>query len=158
MTNTTANFNTAEHIGEIVPNVFDTMLGLRAATTTASLETPPERVSGAIGIAGETVTGTVYIHLPEPLAREITRAMLQCTAGQDAGDSDVNDVVGELSNMIGCGLKSRLNDADIVCAVSTPSAIRGAFAVEPPPGVRAEKFHFACLGARFAVEVHLQLN
>jgi hypothetical protein len=41
MTNTTANFNTAEHIGEIVPNVFDTMLGLRAATTTASLETPP---------------------------------------------------------------------------------------------------------------------
>ena len=43
MTNTTTNFNTAQHIGEIVPNVFDTMLGLRAAIATASLETPPER-------------------------------------------------------------------------------------------------------------------
>ncbi len=158
MTNTTTNFHTAQHIGEIVPNVFDTMLGLRAAIATASLETLPERVSGAIGIAGETVTGTAYIHLSEPLAREITHALLQCTAGQDAGDSDVNDVGGELSNMIGCGLKSRLNDADIVCAVSSPAAIRGAFAVESPPGVHAEKFHFACLGARFAVEVHQQLN
>ena len=69
MTNTTTNFHTAQHIGEIVPNVFDTMLGLRAAIATASLETPPERVSGAIGIAGETVTGTVYIHLSEPPAR-----------------------------------------------------------------------------------------
>lgn len=52
MTNTTANFNTAEQIGEIVPHVFDTMLGLRAAAATASLEPPRERVSGAIGIAG----------------------------------------------------------------------------------------------------------
>lgn len=157
MSTTTQTFNTAEHVAAIVPNVFETMLGLKAVAAD-EIELPAERVSGAIGIAGERVNGSVYVHLPESLAREVTRSMLQCTLGQDAGDSDVNDVLGELGNMIGCGLKSKLNDADVPCAVSTPSVIRGAFTVEAPPGVRAEIFYFACLGQRFVVEVHLQFN
>lgn len=150
------SFNTAENIAAIVPNVFETMLGLQAvAADTATL--PTQRISGAIGIAGETVNGTVYIHMSEALGRDVTRAMLQCTPGQNAGDNEVNDVIGELSNMIGCKLKSLLNDADIFCAISTPSVIRGAFAIEAPPDVHAEKCYFSCLGQRFAVEVHLQI-
>lgn len=156
--NTTAKqFVVADHIESIVANVFDTMLKLQVAPGTSGL-LPAERVSGAIGIGGEHVNATVYIHLPETLAREITRSLLQCTPGQNAGDNEVNDVAGELSNMIGGTLKSKLNDADIFCAMSTPSVIRGAFAVEAPPGVRAETFYFICLGKRFAVEVHMQLN
>ncbi len=155
--NSTSNpIKVTEHMTEIVPNVFDTMLTL-PVTSTAPGPIPTERVSGAVGIAGDQVNGTVYVHLPEPLARDVTRAMLQCTPGQDAGDSDVNDVVGELSNMIGCRLKSLLNDADLFCAISTPSVIRGAFAIDAPPDVCAEKFYFACLGQKFAVEVHLQI-
>ena len=39
--------------------------------------------------------------------------MQEWTPGQNAGDSDVNAVLGELGNRIGCRLKSLLNDADI---------------------------------------------
>ena len=65
---------------------------------------------------------------------------------------------GEPGNRIGCRLKSLLNDADISGAAGTPPVIRGAFAVEAPPGIIAEKFHCNCCGGRFAVEVHLQFN
>lgn len=150
-------FVVREHIEGIVSNVFNTMLNLKATPATAGL-LRSERVSGVIGIGGEHASATVYVHLPEALARDITRSLLQSIDGQSIGDNEVNDVAGELSNMIGGTLKSKLNDADIFCAMSTPSVIRGAFAVEAPPGVRAEMFYFNCLGKRFAVEVHLQLN
>jgi CheY-specific phosphatase CheX len=156
-TTTPTSFNTGEHIAAIVPNVFDTMLTLPIAVANPG-PLPAARVSGAVGIAGERVNGTVYIHLPENLARETARAMLQSTPGQAAGDTDVQDVVGEMANMIGGALKSLLCDADLFCAISTPSVIRGAFAVEAPPGVRTETFYFTCLGQRFTVEVHLQIN
>jgi CheY-specific phosphatase CheX len=152
-----SKFKVGEHIGGIVAHVFETMLTLQALPTPAA-KLPHDRVSGAIGIAGDHVIGTVYLHFPDPLAREVTRAMLQSPPDQAASDSDVNDVIGEMSNMIGCRLKSLLNDADIFCAVSTPSVIRGAFAVEAPQGVRAEVFYFNCLGQRLAVEVHLQIS
>lgn len=156
-TKSLVEFNIAEHITLIVSNVLDTMLALKVAPATAGL-LPSNRISGAIGVAGDQITGTIYVHLPETLAHEVTRALLQASPGQIAGDSDVHDLVGELANMIGGGLKSKLCDADIFCAMSTPSVIRGAFDVEAPPGVRVEKFYFACLGQRFAVEVHLQFN
>jgi CheY-specific phosphatase CheX len=156
MNMTVKTFNVRDHIAGIVIHVCDTMLTLPATVSTPG-KLPNERVSGAIGMAGEHVVGTIYIHLPETLARDVTRAMLQCTPGQHATDSDVNDVLGELSNMIGCRLKSLLNDADVDCAVSTPSVIRGAFDVEAPQGITAEMFYFTCLGQRFAVEVHLQI-
>jgi CheY-specific phosphatase CheX len=155
-TTTPTSFNTGEHIATIVPNVFETMLALPISVVNPG-PLHAARVSGTLGIAGEQVTGTVYVHLPESLARDIARSLLQSTPGQAASDNDVHDMVGELANMIGGGLKSKLCDADIFCAMSTPSVIRGAFAVEAPPCVRAETFYFACLGQRFAVEVHLLL-
>lgn len=156
MNTTEPQFKVSEHISAIVAHVFETMLASKVVPANAT-KLPPERVSSAIGIAGDRVTGTVYLHFPEILAREVTRAMLQCTPGQNAADNDVNDVIGELGNMVGCRLKSLLNDADIFCAVSTPSVIRGAFAVEAPPDVTAEIFFFSCLDQRLAVEVHLQI-
>ena len=149
------SFNATEHITAIAPNVFETMLNIPISVANPG-PLPASRISGAMGIAGEQVTGTVYVHLPEALAREAARALLQATPGQTAGDTDIHDMVGELANMIGGGLKSRLCDADVFCAMSTPSVIRGAFDVEATPGVKVEKIYFACLGQRFAVEVHLQ--
>lgn len=157
MNATDKKFKVSDHIDGIVVNVFETMLALQA-TSAPTGKITGDRVSGAIGIAGDNVIGTVYLHFPGKLAREVARAMLQCPPDQDATDSDVNDVIGEMSNMVGCRLKSLLNDADVFCAVSTPSVIRGAFAVEAPQGVTAEIFYFNCLEQRLAVEVHLQMT
>lgn len=157
MNDTVKNFHVPDHIAGIVAHVFDTMLTLPVAPGSPG-SLPDARVSGVIGMGGDNVIGTLYIHLPDTLARAVASSMLQCAPGQEASDGDANDVLSELTNMIGCRLKSLLNDADVSCAISTPSVIRGAFAVDAPPGVRAETFYFTCLGQRFAVEVHLKLN
>jgi CheY-specific phosphatase CheX len=151
-----SKFKVGEHIGTLVTNVFQTMLAL-PVTPVPAAAFPPERISGAIGIGGETLNGTVYVHFSTSLATAAARAMLRLPPGEKISDGDVNDVVGELSNMVGAGLKSLLNDADIFCAVSTPSVIRGAFAVEILEGVTVETFSYKCLEQRFAVEVHMQI-
>jgi chemotaxis protein CheX len=94
--------------------------------------------------------------LPDSLARSATRAMLQDTSGQGASDGDINDVMGELTNMVGGGLKSHLNDAGFFCCMSTPSIIRGVFNVDATLDLTNDKIFFLCLGQRFVVEVHLK--
>lgn len=157
MNDTKPKFQVVDHIPAIVPKVFQTMMGAEITVTSARPITG-ERISGAIGIAGETVMGTVYLHLPLKLAEAAARAILQCPATEPVGDTEINDVVGELSNMVGAGLKSQLNDADYFCAVSTPSVIRGSFVVEATQGATTDAFYFDCLGQRLAVEVHLNLD
>ena len=157
MNASTINFPTGEHIMFIVPNVFETML-MMPVNGGEPGRLPDERVSGSLGMVGEHVDGTVYLHVPDALARAMVGVIQQPGSVQNVSDRDVHDVIGELTNMIGGSLKSLLNDADISCGISTPSVIRGAFTIKPPPGVRAEKFYFECLGHRFAVEVHLQFN
>ena len=154
----TIEFSISEQIYGTVPNVFDIMLGAAADFTEDTSPLPAERVSSTIGIAGAAVNGAVYLHLPEALAQSVAQTILKSAAGQSVGDPEVNDVVGELCNMIAGAIKSALCDADRICAVSTPSVIRGAFAVEAPAGVCAEIFYFTCLGNRLAVEVHLQVK
>lgn len=141
-------------------DVFDTMLSMKAVQVPgASMPSFGERVSGSVGFAGETVTGAVYLHLSASFARQIAAAMLGQTPEEITNESDVNDVVGEATNMLTGGLKSWLCDAGAACAVSTPAIIRGtAFAVDPMPDVIRDWLVFECGKDRFAVEVHIKFN
>ena len=142
--NTTLEFNTRSTVENLVPKVFSTMAGFTASPLAADPAAEMNRVSGTIGFAGDTVTGAVYVHLPEPLAQLITNALLGNPAEQPVSDSDLHDVVGELTNMIGGGFKSALCDAERPCAMSTPAIIRGAYAIEVSQELRAEVFPFHC--------------
>jgi chemotaxis protein CheX len=149
-------FDVIDHVREIVSDVFQTMINAPAVLTVDNAPLPLERISGTIGIAGDNVTGAVYLHLPETLARNATRTMLQDTSGQGASDNDINDALGELTNMVGGGLKSHLNDAGFSCCMSTPSIIRGVFEVGAAPDLSSDKIFFLSLGHRFVVETHLK--
>ena len=153
---TAAEFHVAPHICDTVPDMFDTLISARALPSADHSPLPAERISGAIGLVGDSVTGSVYLHLTEQFARQAARAMLQGTPGQNVSDSDTNDVVGELTNIVSGVLKSALCDAGHFCAVSTPSVIRGVFTVEAAPDLSVQTFYFVCLGQRLAVEVHLK--
>lgn len=149
-------FAVAEHIYETVPDIFETLIFAKAIVTQDQTPLALERISGTIGLAGDDVTGSVYLHLPESFARQAARAMLEGTGSQNAGDGDVNDVVGELTNIVSGVLKSALCDAGYFCTVSTPTVIRGVFSVDAAPDLSVETFYFICLGQRLAVEVHLK--
>ena len=141
-------------------DVFDTMLAMPAALTPkAGLPHFEERVTGSVGFAGDSVTGAVYLHLSATFANRVAAAMLGLPPEEIAGDTDVNDVVGEVTNMLTGGLKSWLCDAGAECAVSTPAIIRGtAFAIESMPDVKRELLVFDSGQDRFIVEVHIKFN
>lgn len=153
-------FPLREWMQSIVPDVFATMVSLEAAPT------PPgssprngigERVSGAIGIVGLSLTGAVYLHLSLSCASEITALLLGCAEDSPPSAAEINDVVGEFCNMISGKLKALIGDAGAPCAMSPPSIIRGsAFAIESMPDAQIETVHFDCLTHRLSVEIHLQ--
>lgn len=145
--------------GDAIISVFQTMLSLPLEAVDGS---PPvsfaEHVSGSVGFGGEQVIGAVYIHFSAEFARQVSAGMLGL-GPEEIGDSEVNDVVGEMCNMVAGGLKSTLCDAGAVCAVSTPAIIRGtSFAIETVPDVRQERLVFDCQGNRIIVEVHIKFN
>ena len=141
-------------------NVFDTMLMLKAAPLPGPGNTSlaGARITGTVGMAGETVTGQVYLHLHAALAAQAAAAMLGL-AVEELGETEVNDVMGEVTNMIAGGLKSWFCDADAPCALTTPAVIRGeSFAVTPKHGVELILIPFECESHRCLVEVHVKFN
>lgn len=140
-------------------DVFDTMLSLKVVLVPQAA--PPEfdeRVTGCVGFAGEHVTGAVYIHLSAPFASQVAAAMLGITPAEISGEQEVNDVVGEMANMLTGGLKSWLCDIGSECAVSTPAIIRGrSFAIEAVPDVARECLVFESGSSRILVEIHVKL-
>jgi len=141
-------------------DVFGTMLSMQTALS--AKQEPPhfhERISGSVGFAGENVNGAIYVHFSEAMARRATSAMLGLTPEDVSGDSEVNDVIGEVANMLTGGLKSWLCDAGAPCAMSTPAIIRGSsFVIEPMPEVEREWLGFECGDERVVVEIHIKLS
>jgi chemotaxis protein CheX len=156
----TPSLDIRHYINGHLVDVFQTMLSMKV--TPAPGGQPPEfseRVTGSVGFGGETVTGAVYLHLSANFANEITAGMLGLPAGEAIGETEVNDVIGECTNMLAGGLKSALCDKGYDCAVSTPAIIRGAsFVIESPHDVRQELLIFDCNGVRFIVEVHIKFH
>jgi CheY-specific phosphatase CheX len=141
-------------------DVFERMLSMSVQSAAASPRPEHvERVVGSVGLAGESVTGAVFLHVSEVLARQITAAMLAVHIHEIQGGEQVNDVVSEVTNMLGGRLKSRLCDAGFRCAMSTPTIIRGsAFRIETAPELRPREFFFLCGQEKFLAAVHLKFK
>ena len=148
-----------EFMNRHLVDVFETMLSLKAGGVPG--EGVPhfdERVTGCVAFAGEHINGAVYLHLGVPFATQVAAAMLGL-APEDLGEPEVNDVVGEVTNMLTGGLKSWLCDSGAECAVSTPAIIRGrSFAIEPVPDVAREWLIFNCDDSCIVVEIHVRLG
>ncbi|HTB84805.1 MAG TPA: chemotaxis protein CheX [Candidatus Sulfotelmatobacter sp.] len=152
--------NIAKFMSAHLVDVFETMLSMKAVPKHG--EPMPHfasRVTGAVGFAGDTVNGAVYLHLSAPFAVKVAATMLGIAPEEISGESDVNDVVGEATNMVTGGLKSWLCDNNAPCAMSTPAIIRGtAFSIEPMPDVERDWLVFQCDDEFVIVEIHIKLN
>jgi CheY-specific phosphatase CheX len=158
MTPTVQITNVCEFMRRHLVDVFETMLSLKAVDLPqAAVPLHGQRVTGAVGFAGETTNGTVYLHLSAAFANRAAAAMLGLPAEEALGDNEVNDVIGEATNMLTGGLKSWLCDCGADCAVSTPTIIRGeSYSIEAVPEVKREFLIFECEGERLAVEIHIK--
>jgi len=160
MSSSVQSFDVRQFLSHHLADVFSTMLSLKAAPEPdAAIPHFESRVTGSVGFGGETVTGAVYLHLSSGLALKAASAMLGLDPAEITGEGEVNDVVGEMTNMLAGGLKSTLCDLGAACAVSTPAIIRGtSFEIEALPGVRRECMVFSCDADRVVVELHIKFN
>ncbi len=152
--------NLSEFMKTHLVDVFDTMLATKAAILEgAAAPEMDERVSGSVGFAGDTVNGAVYLHLSTGFAKRAASAMLGLPPEELQSDAEVNDVVGEVTNMVAGGLKSWLCDAGASCAMSTPAIIRGkSFSIEAMPDVQHSLQVFDCGDERVVVEIHVKFS
>ena len=119
-----ATFDLPTFLRGAAQEVFDTMLSMQLTEQDSLTLADGNRIVGSVSLAG-SVSGTVNIHVSDAFASQITANMLGMELDEIDSDEEVHDVIGELSNMIGGDLKSRLCEAGFVCELSIPSITSG---------------------------------
>ncbi len=142
-----------------VTNVFNTMLSMDAQVSDAVSQSVLEgmRTVGAVSFAGDAM-GLVNIHVTSRFSMEMAASMLDMPVEEIDAEQDVNDVISELSNIIGGNLKSIFSDSGLRCELSTPSVTRGSdFKIESMQMDRYERFAFSYNDNVFFVEFGLKM-
>ncbi len=138
-----------------VTEVFNTMFSLEAKPAAPhDLQASGETlVAGSVGFIGD-VNGVVYLQVTAAFARVLASLMLGMSEDEIEGDEMVNDVVGEVSNMIVGAVKSRLCDSGSSCVLTIPSIVRGSsFHVEPTGSSNRRALSFQCGADHLLVEL-----
>jgi CheY-specific phosphatase CheX len=149
-----------EFLTNAIGNVFDMMLAMEAEFIDLDFQTPAgeSRIVGTVSFAGK-VMGNINIQVNDAFARVMTAAILDMELDELEGEEEIYDVIGEVSNMIGGGLKSRLCDAGCFCELSIPSITSGNnYKIESKNWVRHESLTFCCGPHTGRVEVYIKLS
>jgi len=80
-------------------------------------------VTGVIGMAGDSITGTLILSFDKPTIVGVVSRMLM--EQYDDVTDQVVDAVGEITNMICGGAKSELSRKGLVFGMATPMMLRG---------------------------------
>ncbi len=139
-------------------DVFDTMLSMDARET----KKVPEgffngsKIVGSVSFTGD-VMGCSRIYVNHDFAKEMTCAMLGMEPDEIEGDEEIHDVIGEVSNMIGGGVKSHLCDMGFPCQLSIPNITSGTnFTIETRQWAWHEHCCLQCAQHLAMVEIFLK--
>ena len=80
-------------------------------------------VSGLIGMVGSNIAGSMSITFEEGLALQVMEGMLG--ERPDELDDEVNDMVGEITNMVAGGAKKELAKKGYDVGMATPVVVSG---------------------------------
>jgi CheY-specific phosphatase CheX len=150
-------FDVEKVIVDSITEVFDMMLSMTVQYGGGTFrEEAVKSVLGSINIMGDVI-GIVNISVKEPFSREMVGSMLDMDADQIEGTEEIQDVLGEICNMVAGSLKSGLCDAGMGCELSTPAVITGSdYNHEARDMSRHEHFTFWHDGNAVAVDVGLK--
>ncbi|HTG46460.1 MAG TPA: chemotaxis protein CheX [Actinomycetota bacterium] len=140
---------TTDDIGQIVTDIWTTMLGFPVASRSDPVDVNGDRnLSASVQISGGW-DGTVLVSCPEQLARRAAAAMFDA---EEASDEEMRDALGEIANMTAGNVKSHI---EAYCRLSLPMVAEGKELLISIPGstVVAEAA-FDCGEDAFSVEVY----
>lgn len=117
----------SSRLADAAVDVFDTMFSLKLERMEPASAAGPEgmRYISSVCFAGDS-TGIVSLHVGEDLSRRMAANMLGMEPEEIEGTSEIEDMLGELGNIVGGNLKSALTDTGLRCALSTPSFTIGS--------------------------------
>jgi len=145
-------------VTKTLTDVFDTMLSMNLEKTDGCAEgiDGGNQIVGSVGFAGKAM-GNVNILVSRDFARLITSQMLSMKTDEIESEEEVFDVIGELCNMVGGDIKSRLCDSGFKCDLSIPSVTRGDnLKIESSGWDRCECFGFKYRENTAQVQVYIK--
>ena len=145
-------------VGHSIKEVFATMFSMEVTIFDGEQQAVDgdNRIVGSVSFAGD-VMGSLNIHVTDDFARLMTAAMLDMQVSEIEGEEEVHDVIGELCNMIGGDLKSRLCDFGFPCKLSIPSIACGSnFTVRSKGWASKERLSFRHESHTALVEVYMK--
>lgn len=143
-----------------VTDLFKTMfsVNLEAVEALSQSGLAGVRTVSSVCFAGDA-TGIVSIHVDNEMARRMAANRLGMEPEEIEGRSEIEEMLGELSNIVGGGLKSALSDTGLRCALSTPSLTIGSdFMVEALNLERSERFAFRAEDHTVLVEMGVKIS
>ena len=153
-----SKFDVKKVIVDSVTDVYDMMLSMPVKYEEVQSE---ERISGSyilgsISMVGEVI-GIMNIEVSRDFSRKMAASMLEMDPEEIEGTEDIQDVLGEVCNMVAGSLKSGLCDAGMECELSTPALIMGRdYYHESKNMTRQEIFEFSCEEGKIIVFVGLK--
>jgi chemotaxis protein CheX len=137
--------------------VFQTMVFMPVTPDQPTKKTkgcPSGYISGTISLTGEEISGNVSLILEMPLATKIFRSMMGLDGNAPVNAQEINDVVGELANMVAGGAKSKLQEQNVHFKIGLPTVVVGEnHYIEPPRNVSTIVVPFAIQEGKFHLEL-----
>ena len=141
-----------------VTDIFETMLSLdvESAEKVSKESVEGLRNVGSVNFAGD-ITGIINFQVSNEFACLMTASMLGMDVELLEGQEEINDLIAEISNIIGGSLKSSYQDIGMICELSTPSITKGSdFIIESFDMATYERFAFKSNEHDFFVEVGIK--
>ncbi|MEA3435026.1 MAG: chemotaxis protein CheX [Thermodesulfobacteriota bacterium] len=148
------------NITNSVTDIFETMLSMdvKPAETVSKESVEGLRNVGSVNFAGD-ITGIINFQVSDEFARLMTASMLGMEIEELEGQEEINDLIAEISNIIGGNLKSSYLDIGMICELSTPSITRGNdFIIESFDMTTYERFAFKSNEHDIFVEVGIKTS
>ena len=135
-------------IGQFVADIWSTFLNMEAAYTDKPFVAKGKEntLAGCIQITGEW-QGTVTLYAPRQLGKKIAAAMYAMDVSE-VDDQQVQDVLGEITNMIAGNIKSLLPTP---CSISLPSVAVTDHDLHHPRSETVTSVNFVCDNMQFFV-------
>lgn len=131
-------------VAVLVDEIWLTTLGLATHRLDPSTKLPAEAetLDGIINITGGW-QATVALQVPKALASRVASVMFRLD-GETPTTEDMQDAIGELTNMLGGNIKALLAGD---CHLSLPAVVEGrGYTVRVPTSHVVERFAFECEG------------
>jgi chemotaxis protein CheX len=110
----------SQEINDLVGDIWGSVLGIPAAPTSLDARVEEPRLTGFVHIHGDW-EGTVTVDCPMGLATQAAAAMFAMEI-DDLSKDEIDDALGEITNMTGGGIKSMLPGS---CKLSLPTVVQG---------------------------------